>query len=258
MRLLLRLAVLLALFFGAYFTLERLLVYPLDPRAITPSDSRIAVTKVGSMIVWTAAPQRGKPTILYIHGNAGHVAKRTARFQRLMDRGYGLVAPSLRGGNGSKGWPTEAGITADMTALYTAITNGQLTGTPTTPILYGESIGAAVAIQLATTNSPKAVILESPFTSLKDVAAHLHPQLPLATGLMLSRWPSIDRAPKVKAPLLILHGTRDNLIPPSMGRAILAAAGSSQKELYPVQGAGHINIWTGDAQRRMYKFLRQF
>ncbi|WP_394196190.1 alpha/beta hydrolase [Litoreibacter albidus] len=258
MRLLLRAAILLALFFGGYFTLERLVVYPLDPRAISPSDARISQHKVGDMVVWTAPPKRGKPTVLYIHGNAGHVAKRTARFQRLMDRGYGLVAPSLRGGNGSKGWPTEASISTDIAALYIALTSGALTGTPVTPILYGESIGAAVAINLATTTTPRAIVLEAPFTSLKDVAAHLHPQLPLATGLMLSRWPSLARAPDVTAPLLILHGTKDDLIPPKMGRAILNAAGSKQKELYAVQGAGHINMWTGDAQRRLYKFLQQF
>lgn len=260
MRFLLRAIVLLALFFGAYFTLERLVVYPLDPRAIAPSDSRISESKIGDMVVWTAPPKRGKPTILYLHGNAGHIAKRTARFQRLMDRGYGLVAPAYRGGNGSKGWPTEAGIAADIDALYKALTAGTLTGTPTIPILYGESIGAAVAINLATTSTPRprAIALEAPFTSLKDVAAHMHPQLPLATGLMLSRWPSIARAPKLQAPLLILHGTKDTFIPPGMGRDVYEAAGSRQKELYAVRGAGHINMWTGDAQRRLYKFLSQF
>jgi fermentation-respiration switch protein FrsA (DUF1100 family) len=260
MRFLFRAIVLLALFFGGYFTLERLVVYPLDPRSIAPADARLKVTKVNDMVVWVAAAKRGKPTVLYLHGNAGHIAKRTARLQRLMDRGYGVVAPAYRGGNGSKGWPTEAGISKDVHALYTALSNGLLTGTPTIPILYGESIGAAVAINLATTVSPKprAIALEAPFTSLKDVAAHMHPQLPLATGLMLSRWPSIDRVPDVQAPLLILHGEKDDFIPPRMGHAILDAAGSSQKELYVVKNAGHINMWKADAQRRLYKFLQQF
>ena len=212
------------------------------------------------MLVWTAQAKPGKPTILYLHGNAGHIAKRTARLQRLMDRGYGIVAPSYRGANGSKGWPTEAGISKDIMAMYDALTGGQLTGTPTTPILYGESIGAAVAIHLASTATPRprAIALEAPFTSLKEVAAHMHPQLPLATGLMLSRWPSIERAPALQSPLLILHGENDDFIPPVMGRAILQAAGSAQKELYLVKGAGHINMWTGDAQRRLYRFLQQF
>jgi fermentation-respiration switch protein FrsA (DUF1100 family) len=260
MRFFVRLIVLLALFFGGYFTLERLVVYPLDPRAIAPSDARISEHKVGDMVVWTAPPKRGKPTVLYLHGNAGHIAKRTARLQRLMDRGYGIVAPAYRGSNGSKGWPTEAGIAADVAQLYAALTTGRLTKTPTIPIIYGESIGAAVAINLATSASPKprAIALEAPFTSLKDVAAHMHHQLPLATGLMLSRWPSIDRAPMLRAPLLILHGEKDDFIPLKMGRAILDAAGSKQKELYLIKGAGHINMWTGDAQRRLYKFLKQF
>ncbi|KAG1648725.1 Protein bem46 [Nymphon striatum] len=215
---------------------------------ILPSDTRLKVIKVNDMIVWSAAPKRGKPTVLYLHGNAGHIAKRTARLQRLMDRGYGIIAPSYPGANGSK-----------------ALGNGQLTGTPTTPIIYGESIGAAVTLDLTASylmdhgaSPPRAVVLEAPFTSLKDVAAHIHPQLPLATGLMLSRWPSIDNVRLLKAPLLILHGEKDDFIPPKMGRAILEAAGSKQKELYVVKGAGHINMWTGDAQRRLYKFLNQF
>jgi len=155
MRLLLRMSVLLALFFGSYFTLERLVVYPLDPRAIAPSDNRITVRKVEDMVVWTAPPEPGKPTVMYLHGNAGHIAKRTARLQRLMDRGYGIVAPAYRGSNGSKGWPTETGIAGDIAQLYAALTEGNLTGTPTIPILYGESIGAAVAINLASTASPR-------------------------------------------------------------------------------------------------------
>ncbi len=260
MRIILRAALLFSLFFAAYFTLERFIVYPLAPRSIAPSDARLKVSKIGDMVVWSAPAKRGKPTVVYLHGNAGHIAKRTARLQRLMDRGYGIVAPAYRGSNGSKGWPTEAGIASDINALYTSLTNGAFTGTPTVPILYGESIGAAVAINLATTSAvrPRAIVLEAPFTSLKDVAAHMHPQLPLATGLMLSRWPSVRRATKLQAPLLILHGEKDDFIPPKMGRAILEAAGSKHKELYVVKGAGHINMWTGDAQRRLYRFIKQF
>lgn len=261
MRLLLKAALLLALLGGCYVGLERMTIYPLDPRLIAPEDARISETRHGDMVVWIAAPRRGKPTVLYLHGNAGHLANRTPRFQRLLDRGYGLVAPGLRGGSGSKGWPTEATILRDIRALYGAITQGSLTGTATTPIIYGESIGAAVAIQLVATpgvRQPKAVVLEAPFTSLRDVAGTIHPSLPLATGLMRSRWDSLKAAPALTAPLLILHGARDELIPPAMGRAILEAASSRDKALYVVEDAGHINVWTGDAQRRLYRFLSQF
>ncbi|PTX56653.1 hypothetical protein C8N43_1313 [Litoreibacter ponti] len=265
MRALLRALVIIALLAAGYFGLERLTVYPLDPRLIAPDDPRLSETRFDTMIVWTAPPRRGKPTVLYIHGNAGHLNNRIPRFQRLLDRGYGIVAPGLRGGSGSKGWPTEAAIKADIRALYAVLQDGALTGTPVAPIIYGESIGAAVTIHLVASHAmdhgwtrPKAIILEAPFTSLRDVAAHLHPSLPLATGLMLSQWRSIDYAPQIRAPLLILHGIEDDLIPLEMGEAILRAAGSQDKTLYPVEGAGHINVWTGAAQRRLYRFLSQF
>lgn len=268
MRLLFRAILLLPLLGAAYFTTERMMVYPLDPRLISPTDAgepRLSETRFGKMVVWTAAAKRGKPTVLYLHGNAGHLSNRVPRFERLLDRGYGIVAPAYRGGSGSDGWPTENGILTDIRGLYYALTDGRLTGTPTTPILYGESIGAAVAVHLTASYGmahgwppPKAIVLEAPFTSLRDVAAALHPQLPLATGLMLSRWNSLEFAPNLSQPLLILHGDRDQLIPLAMGRAILDAATSQKKALYVVESAGHINVWTADAQRRLYAFLGEF
>lgn len=268
MRILLRFTILLTLLGAVYFGAERLIIYPLDPRLVSPADAgepRLRETRLGKMVIWIAAPKRGKPTVLYLHGNAGHLSNRVPRFQRLLDRGYGIVAPAYRGGSGSGGWPTEAGIIQDIRGLYARLSDGSLTGTPTAPVIYGESIGAAVAIRLNASDAmtrgwapPKAIVLEAPFTSLKDVAASLHPQLPLATGLMLSRWDSAAFAQSLSHPLLILHGRNDQLIPLDMGRAILASAESRQKELYVVEGAGHINVWTGPAQRRLYRFLSQF
>lgn len=268
MRLLFRAIILLSLMAAAYFTTERLVVYPLDPRLVTPADAgeaRLSETRFGKMVVWTAKPKRGKPTILYLHGNAGHLSNRVPRFQRLLDRGYGIIAPAYRGGSGSGGWPTEKAIMGDIQVLYGALSDGTLTGTPIAPIIYGESIGAAVAIHLNASYGmdhgwlpPKATILEAPFTSLHDVAAALHPQLPLATGLMVSRWNSIKYANHLRVPLLILHGDKDELIPLDMGREIYDAADSTDKELYVVKNAGHINVWTADAQRRLYRFLGGF
>lgn len=262
MRLLIRACVLLVLFGAGYYGLERLIVYPLDPRQIAPSDARLTERRFGNMVVWTAPARDGEPTVMYLHGNAGHLSNRIPRFERLMDRGYGVVAPGYRGGSGSSGWPTEAAIMSDIRAFYLALTAGEITGTPTVPIIYGESIGAAVAVQLNASYmmdhgapAPRAIVLEAPFTSLRDVAEAVHPLLPLATGLMLSRWNSLDYAPMITQPLLVLHGTEDNLIPPEMGRRILDAAKSRDKEYFPVERAGHIDVWKASAQKRLYRFL---
>ena len=268
MRWLFRIVILLSLFFGGYFVTERLVVYPLDPRLAPPpaelpevTEHRVLNANGRTMIVWTAPARRGRPTILYLHGNAGKMQDRASRFRRLMDRGYGIVAPGYRGGSGSAGWPTEAGISADMLGLYKAVTNGNLIETETIPVLYGESIGAAVAIRLneeakaAGLPPPNAIVLEAPFTSIKDVANALRPELVLATGLMLSRWQSLDRTDEITSPLLILHGEEDELIPIEQGRAIFDAANSSEKEFVAVADAGHINVWKAEAQRALYRFL---
>lgn len=253
------------LLIGGYVLAERFTVYAFDPRQVTPdipgvSEQIVSNSSGGNMVVWTARPKRGKPTILYLHGNAGNLNNRTPRLRAITDRGYGIVAPGFRGSSGSAGWPTEKAIRADTKGLYSALLDGRLTGTPTRPIIYGESIGAAVAIHLLEDINPdiaqpKAIVLEAPFTSLVDVAKAIQPELALATGLMVNRWNSINYAANLIAPLLILHGSKDQLIPVDQGRQIFEEAKSPSKEFFEVEGAGHINVWKIPAQKRLYRFL---
>lgn len=268
MRWIIRAIVLFGLIVGGFVLAERLILYAFDPRRIAPEIAGVSELTVQSatgntMYVWVAEAKPGKPTILYLHGNAGGLADRTPRLTALTKRGFGLVAPAYRGSSGSAGWPSETSIRTDIKGLYEALVSGALTGTPIRPILYGESIGAAVAIQLnaaivTTSNAPRAIILEAPFTSLRDVAHAIQPELVLATGFMTSHWRSLEAAPKITAPLLILHGENDPLIPLDQGRAILNAAASRDKELFVVPEAGHINVWKVTAQRRLYQFLADF
>ncbi len=262
---LIRAIVLLALFVGGYFVVERFTIYAFDPRLVAPdipgvSETVFKNTAGKDMIVWTAEPKRGKPTILYLHGNAGNLANRSFRFGAFRDRGYGLIAPAYRGSSGSEGWPTENAIRKDILSLYGSLLNGSLMGQPIKPVIYGESIGAAIAIHLVADlddpeDGPRAVVLEAPFTSLVDVAKSIQPELALLTGLMINRWNSIDYAPNLTQKLLILHGTNDTLIPLVQGREIFEQSGSTDKAFFPVEGAGHINVWKASAQRRLYQFL---
>jgi fermentation-respiration switch protein FrsA (DUF1100 family) len=275
MRWIFRAVFLFAVIIGGFVLAERITVYPLDPRHVSPAEAGIAEMKelrvLGAhdreLIVWHAPARQGKPTIFYLHGNAGNLANRVPRFQRFLDRGFGIVAPAYRGSSGSKGWPYQAGISADIRQIYWDLAKGRLTGEKIRPVIYGESIGAAVAVQLnlsamisadADLGAPKAIILEAPFTSLKDVAHAVQPELVLLTGLMLSRWESIEVAPLITAPLLILHGRNDPLIPIAHGRAIFEAAGGEDKEFYEVKDAGHIDVWKVAAQRKLFDWLKRF
>jgi fermentation-respiration switch protein FrsA (DUF1100 family) len=102
---------------------------------------------------------------------------------------------------------------------------------------FGESLGAAVAIGLAVEHSPAALVLRSPFTSLADVAAVHYPWLP-ARRLLLDRYPSIDRIASVRAPVMVVAGDRDDIVPATLSRRLYDAA-AEPKRYVQLPGAGH-------------------
>jgi uncharacterized protein len=238
--------------------MERALLYPFTPTDATPPAGLTATTLATpdgeNLVVWSAPAENGKPVVLYFHGNAGNLAVRAGRFTAFTARGYGVVAAGYRGSSGSTGQATEAALIADAALLAEHLP--ALAGRGPV-IYYGESLGAAVAIALAGTVPPVALVLEAPFTSIADMAAQLYGSAALAR-LLGSQWPSLERIGTVTAPLLILHGAADPLVPPAQGRALLDAAASPDKALYLVPGAGHVDVWQPDAQARLYAFLARF
>ena len=176
----------------------------------------------------------------------------------MIARGYGVVAPAYPGSSGSTGWPKEPLITAAMSQVYQGLTSGQITGKPVRPIVYGESLGAAVALQVVTgadVQPPRAVVLEAPFSTLADVGRSLSGWLRHLTPLLSSEWNSLEAAPKLSAPLLVIHGDKDQLIPIAQGRAVFEAASSPDKEFYRVKGAGHLDLWTRASQRHFFAWI---
>ncbi|MDQ7069465.1 MAG: alpha/beta hydrolase [Rhodobacterales bacterium] len=245
--------------------IERAMLYPFDTTRISPADAGVPrLTEVRftsdtqTLILWTAPPKPGKPVILYFHGNAGNLANRAGRFRHFLDRGYGLVAPAYRGSSGSTGTPAEADLTADAAAILAALPDFIPDLTPENVILYGESLGTGIAIQLATTTAAKSiagVILEAPYTSIPDVTRTLYPLLVPVLRAMTNTWESLARAPALTQPLLILHGDQDRLIPIEQGRQIFAAAPSLNKQFIAVQGATHTTIWRSDVLPEIWAFI---
>jgi pimeloyl-ACP methyl ester carboxylesterase len=268
MRIILGLVVVLGLV--AWFArdrIEALLVYPFDPAEITPQEAylpevtaRELEVRGAQLVVWTAQAAPGKPTIFYLHGNAGGLKDRAARFRIFLDRGYGLIAPAYRGSSGSSGQPTEDALLGDAEALWQM---GLAGSAPV--VLYGESLGTGVATALMATPAtaggqaggqpPVAVILEAPYTSLPDVAAHSWPKMATHSQKMANHWDSLARAVYLDVPLLILHGTEDELIPIAQGRALYQAATSREKRFLEVKGAGHTDLWRADTLRAMWTFI---
>ncbi|MGH1354460.1 MAG: alpha/beta hydrolase [Thalassovita sp.] len=239
---------------------ERWLIYPFDPRHVSPSEAglpqvtetRITTPDGETLVVWSAPAKHGKPVILYFHGNAGNLATRKGRFQRMLDQGFGLIAPAYRGSSGSTGAPSEDVLIADAVL----IANHPDLPQSKRRVVYGESLGTAVSIALiAQGTAADALLLEAPLTSIHAMAETHYPALAPLTDKLNNHWPSLDRAHHLTLPLMIVHGTQDTLIPIEMGRQIHTAAPSGNKSFLAVQGAGHTDLWRSDTLPKMWRFL---
>lgn len=230
-------------------------VYPFDTTYATPTTAGeprlnevVFETEDGeSLILWRAAAETGKPTVLYFSGNAGGLKERSDRFRQFLDQGFGVVAPAYRGSSGSTGAPEEMALLADARAVAQAEDTGTL-------VLYGESLGTAVAIRLAAEGIGQKVVLESPFTSIPDLIMVQHPAETL-DHLITQRWESHLYIADVTQPLLVVHGDQDRLVPFAMGETIFGTAGSTDKELMKISDKGHAGLWTTEVQAAVVAFL---
>ncbi|MCK7610702.1 alpha/beta hydrolase [Roseibium sediminicola] len=198
----------------------------------------VAMADGTEVTVWRAAPKlEGAPTVLYLHGNSSNLSARWKRFKEILDSGFGLYAPSYRGYAGSGGNPSEAALISDALEHYDRAAE---TGTPI--ILHGESLGTGVATAVAA-ERPDAdlLVLEAPYTALVDMASERYPWLPVGL-LMKDPMPTRERITKVKAPVLILHGTADHVIPVDHGRRLFGFA-PNPKELVILDGVDHSDLW---------------
>ena len=163
------------------------------------------------IIGWYKNAESSKPTIVFFHGNAGNISHRIYKFLAFTnDSGYGLLGIDYRGYGKSKGRPTEEGLYNDGRA---AIDYLKLQNIPENKmIFYGESLGTAVAVKMATEYRPELIVLEAPFTSITNVGSEgLLRIFPI--GLLLKdKFDSLTAITKVNSPILIVHGKMDTVI----------------------------------------------
>jgi fermentation-respiration switch protein FrsA (DUF1100 family) len=218
---------------------QRRLTYFPDPERVSPAaaglagvQERLLETPDGEkLVVWQAKAQTGQPTLLYFHGNAGGLVSRAERFARYIGRGYGLFAMSYRGYAGSTGSPTETHNRRDALLAYATLVGDGVR--PDDILLYGESLGSSVAVSVAAEKPVGGVVLDAPFTSVLAIAAKRYWMLPVRT-LLADRYESDRRIGDVRAPLLILHGERDRVVPSDLGRKLFELANEpKQLVLYP-------------------------
>lgn len=225
-----------------YLRQRRFMYFPdrpgasLQPPDIAGAETLMIRTLDGeSLEAWFAPGRAGRPVILFFQGNAGHISHRAARFVHLAGQGFGALFVSYRGFGSSSGQPSEAGLIMDALAAYDWL---RARGFAADKIaVMGESLGAAVGVQLAARRQVLALALEAPFTSAVHVARRYYWWLPV--GLLLKdRFDSLAAIRSVSAPLMVAHGSQDEIIPVAQGKQLFAAA-IQPKQLLIIDEGSH-------------------
>jgi len=247
-RLLRNVAVLYLVFAGLLYLFQRKLQYFPDPTSVPlprgPRYHRIEAVSLATtdglrLFAWHW-PGSFTATLVIFHGNAGHRGHRLDWIEDLHSLGYGVFILDYRGYGGSEGSPTEEGLYRDGEAAL-----GWLGRQGIRDLVYfGESLGCGVAVELAKRQPPRALILQSGFSSAVDVARKAYPYLPVRL-LMKDRFESKEKMAKILCPVLFIHGERDSIIPLKLGRALYEAA-NEPKTWFPIAGADHNDLpWVG-------------
>lgn len=179
------------------------------------------------------------PIVVVFHGNAGHAGHRVAKFRELLNAGFGVFFAEYRGYGGNAGSPDEAGLTADAHAVMAYFQSEGFD--PGRIVVYGESLGTGPAIKMAASYPVAGAILEAPYTSIADIAQE-HYGFLAVDWLVLDKWDVSTRIADIGAPVLILHGETDRVIPARFGRRMYELASEPKAALFhPI--AGHNDLF---------------
>ena len=181
--------------------------------------------------VWQVPPPRARGvSVGFFYGNAGTLSDFARIGASLHDEGYGIVLASYRGYPGNTGSPSEDGIMADARAILATLAPGPV-------VLWGQSLGTGVAARMAAEGRGAALILQSPYTAVADVAARRFPIFPVH-WLMRDPFDTRSLVPKIGVPVLIMSGTDDRTVPFDMGQTLARLLGR-QATFVPFEGGGH-------------------
>lgn len=247
------------LFLIVLFFAQRTLIYHPDKSTPIPIKG-IEIVKVKTsdglnLEGWyiPGSDPKGK-TILFFHGNAGHYGDRFGKALEFTGNGYNVLLVGYRGYGGNEGYPSEEGLYSDARAYIKFLTDEKNIPVEDV-ILYGESLGTGVAVQIATEYPVSSLIFETPYSSLYEIAKKDYFFVPVVY-MLKDRFMSTDKIGKISCPLLILHGEKDTIIPLVFSKKLFDKAREPKTFIEFPEGTHH-NLYQLGASRKILDFLSQ-
>lgn len=226
----------------AYFMQDGMVYFPTREIAVTPRDMGLEyrditfTTRDGKRIsAWLIPSDKPKGTVLFCHGNAGNISHRLDSIRVFHMLHYNVLIFDYRGYGVSEGKPSEKGTYLDAEAAWNYLVGTERVR-PDSIVLFGRSLGSAVAAELALRRTPGALIIESGFTSIPDLGRRFYPYLPVRL-ISRFRYGTIDKVDKIHVPKLFIHSRSDEIVPFDQGKRLFDRA-ADPKEFLVIQG-GH-------------------
>ena len=193
-------------------------------------------------------------TLVLFHGNAGDLSNRIYKLNELNKLDINILLISWRGFSGNKGSPTEKNLYEDAEAAIKWLNEKKVENNQI--ILYGESLGSGVAVEIGKKNNFNGIILESPFTSLENSAKIYYPYLPVKF-LLKDRYDSINKIDKIRTPILIMHGKKDDIVPFSMGKELFEKANNPKHSYFTLDDV-HMMEFNDQLLKNIKNFIEKY
>jgi len=195
---------------------------------------------------WFFPLSEKSPVLIFCHGNAGNISHRIENVKFLVEKGISVFLFSYRGYGKSTGRPSEKGIYIDGIAAYDYLTGIEKIASERI-VIFGRSLGGSVATEVALQRKARCLIIESTFTSIKDMAKNIFPFF-IFTPFLPNHYTTIYKIANVSIPTLVIHGENDEIIPFSMGKKLFTQA-PEPKSFLPIHRAGHNDTYIVGGER---------
>ena len=240
-----------------FFYQRKLLYHPsennyLDETSLNHNIEKKFIQSENKLVSWYFEKNSDYKTILFFHGNAGKLDNRVYKLNELSKLEINYLIIAYRGFSGNEGKPTESGLYEDAKSAKIWLNNNGVKDKDI--ILYGESLGTAVAVDLASKHTFAGIILESPFTSMTRLAQKYYPIFPVKI-ILKDKFDSINKIQKINSPLLVMHGEEDTIVPFSMGVEIFEKS-NTQKSKYFIKNDDHMMNFDQNLISEIQKFIK--